>query len=172
MHRVKALLTGVMVSFLLAGCWSRETPVEQGNRAQILHRSLGADIADLDPHLVTGLPEFNVVTALFEGLVTEDPHDLHPVPGVAERWDISSDLLTYTFHLRADARWSNGDPVRARDFVNSFRRVLSPELGADYAASLTKKAGHRDRGSNPRGDANFQGPVALASYGVLYFRRL
>lgn len=136
MHRFKALLPGVILSILLAGCWSRETPVEQGNREQILHRSLGADIADLDPHLVTGLPEFNVVTALFEGLVTEDPRDLHPAPGVAVSWDISADLLTYTFHLRADARWSNGESVRAQDFVNAYRRVLSPELGADYAAML------------------------------------
>lgn len=136
MSRFKALLAGIGVILSLGGCWSRETLVESGNRSQILHRSLAADVADLDPHLVTGLPEFNVVTALFEGLVTEDPRDLHPVPGVAEHWEISPDLLTYTFHLRDQARWSNGEPVRAKDFINAFHRVLSPELGADYAAML------------------------------------
>ncbi len=118
------------------GCGRRETPVESGISAQILHRSLSADPAGLDPHLISGLPEINVVTALFEGLVAEDPVDLHPVPGVAERWDVSSDGLTYTFRLRADANWSNGEPVTAQDFINSFRRVLTPSLAADYATML------------------------------------
>jgi oligopeptide transport system substrate-binding protein len=77
-----------------------------------------------------------VLSALFEGLVAEDPRDLHPVPGVAESWDISPDGLEYTFHLRANARWSNGDPVTAPDFVASFRRLLTPSLGADNAALL------------------------------------
>ena len=84
-----APLKCVVVCFgllLLAGCWSRESPVKQGNRDQVLHRSLGADIAELDPHLITGLPELNVASALFEGLVTEDPRDLHLVAGVAQKW--------------------------------------------------------------------------------------
>jgi len=120
----------------LTGCWSRETPVALGNQEQVLHRGLGADVAELDPHIVTGLPELNVLSALFEGLVAEDPQDLHPVPGVAASWDISHDQLRYTFHLRSDALWSNGDPVTAEDFVNSFRRVLTASLGADYASML------------------------------------
>ncbi len=120
----------------LTGCWSRESPVARGNQEQVLHRGLGADVAELDPHIVTGLPELNVVSALFEGLVAEDPHDLHPVPGVAESWEISHDQLRYAFHLRTDARWSNGDSVTAQDFVNSIRRVLTPSLGADYASML------------------------------------
>lgn len=132
---LRLLATGLGL-LLLAGCWSRETPVEHGNRAQILHRGLGVDPAEVDPHLITGLPEFNVASALFEGLVAEDPQDLHPVPGVAERWEISADGLTYTFHLRTTARWSNGAPVTAGDFLASFRRVLTPALGADYASML------------------------------------
>jgi oligopeptide transport system substrate-binding protein len=130
------LLTSGIGLLSLTGCWSRESPVQSGNRAQILHRSLGADIADLDPHVVTGLPEFNVIATLFEGLVAEDPRDLSPVPGVSERWEVSPDGLTYVFHLRAGARWSNGEPVTAHDFIASFRRVLTPSLGADYAAML------------------------------------
>lgn len=130
------ILPAVLGLLAFAGCWSRESPVRAGNRAQVLHRGLGADVADLDPHLVTGLPEFNVVSALFEGLVAEDPADLHPIPGVAERWESSADGLTYTFHLRTNARWSNGEPVTARDFIASFRRVLSPSLAADYANML------------------------------------
>jgi oligopeptide transport system substrate-binding protein len=115
---------------VLAGCKPRGTPVERGIRDQILYRSLSADPTDLDPHLITILPGINVASALFEGLVAEDPVDLHPVPGVAESWEISADTLTYTFHLRAGARWTNGEPVTAQDFVASCRRALSPALGA------------------------------------------
>ncbi|HRI83104.1 MAG TPA: peptide ABC transporter substrate-binding protein, partial [Opitutaceae bacterium] len=118
------------------GCWSRETAVERGIREQVLHRGLGADIADLDPHVITGLSEINVVSTLFEGLVAENPADLSPVPGVAERWTVAADGLTYTFRLRPDARWSNGAPVTAHDFIASWRRVLTPALGADYASML------------------------------------
>ncbi len=96
----------------------------------------GAEPKSLDPHLVTGVAEHNILSALLEGLAAEDPRDLTPVPGVAERWDVSPDGCTYTFHLRADARWSNGDPVRAADFVFSFRRMLSPALAAEYAYML------------------------------------
>ncbi|HKB56268.1 MAG TPA: ABC transporter substrate-binding protein, partial [Lacunisphaera sp.] len=101
---------------LLVSCAKRETAVDQGTREQVLHRGLSADPSELDPHIITGLPEINIVSTLFEGLVGEDPVDLHPVPGVAESWDISPDGLTYTFHLRANARWSNGEPVTAQDF--------------------------------------------------------
>jgi len=123
------------VSFT-TGCPRRETPVERGIREQVFHRGLGADPSELDPHVISGLPDINVASALFEGLVAEDPEDLHPVPGVAERWDVSPDGLVYTFHLRANARWSNGEIVTAQDFANSFQRVLTPSLGADYATML------------------------------------
>jgi len=118
---------------LASSCARRETAVSRATRAGILLRGLSADPADLDPHVITGLPEINVVSTLFEGLVAEDPVDLHPVPGVAESWEISADQLTYTFHLRAGARWSNGEPVTARDFARSFRRILTRSLAADYA---------------------------------------
>jgi oligopeptide transport system substrate-binding protein len=93
-------------------------------------------VQDLDPQIVNGVGEFNVISALLEGLVSEDPRDLHPVPGVAERWDISADGRTYTFYLRHNARWSNGDSVMARDFIESYHRILSPGLGADVAYML------------------------------------
>ena len=104
--------------------------------AQVLSLGNGAEPKGLDPHLVTGVAEHNILAALLEGLAAEDPQDLTPVPGVAERWDISPDTCTYTFHLRADAKWSNGDPVRAADFVYSFHRMLSPALAAEYAYML------------------------------------
>jgi oligopeptide transport system substrate-binding protein len=118
---------------LLTACVRRESPVDRGNREQILHRGISHDLASLDPHLATQTSDYSVLSALLEGLVSEDPVDLHPVPGVAERWEISPDGLNYTFYLRADAKWSNGDPVTAHDFIASWQRILTPSLGADYA---------------------------------------
>ncbi len=121
---------------LLVSCHRPPSNVEKGNRDQILHKGNGQELQDLDPQLVNGVGEYNVISALLESLVSEDPHDLHPVPGVAERWDISPNGKTYTFHLRRNARWSNGDPVTARDFIESYHRILSPGLGADGAYML------------------------------------
>lgn len=136
MRPLARLLACTLGLLCLSGCLRRESAVTAGNRDQVLHRGVGYEVTELDPHLVTGIAEGNVLRALFEGLVTEDPVDLHPVPGVAERWEVSADGLTYTFFLRADARWSDGTPVSARDFVASFRRILTPSLAADYANML------------------------------------
>lgn len=119
----------------LVGC-SRGTSVAAGDQDQVLHRGIGPDLPDLDPHLVTETSYYTVLSALLEGLVAEDPVDLHPVPGVAERWEVSPDGLAYTFYLRRDARWSNGDPVTAQDFIGSWQRVLTPSLGAASASQL------------------------------------
>ncbi len=119
-----------------AGCLRRETQVQRADRDQVLLRGIGYEVADIDPQLGTGTAEQAVISGLFEGLVTEDPRDLHPVPGVAYRWDISPDGLTYTFFLRPDARWSNGRPVTAADFVQSWKRILSPSLAAGNASLL------------------------------------
>nr|ADD93900.1 hypothetical protein [uncultured marine bacterium MedDCM-OCT-S08-C1605] len=64
--------------------------------------------------------------------MTENPKTLEPEPGVAKSWVISEDRKTYTFTLREDAKWSNGDPVKASDFVYSYRRILNQELAAQY----------------------------------------
>jgi oligopeptide transport system substrate-binding protein len=135
---LRGMLACLLVCFVVisVSCKKRETDVTRGVREQVLHRGLSADPSGLDPHLITGLPEINVVTALFEGLVSEDPKDGHPVPGVAMKWDTSADGLTWTFHLRPNARWSDGSPVTAQDFVGSFQRVLTKALAADNAAML------------------------------------
>lgn len=143
---------------LLASCKKRDTDVSAGTRDQILYRGLAADLASLDPHLITGLPEINVASALFEGLVGEHPETGAPVPAVAERWDTSSDGLTWTFHLRANAKWSNGAPVTAHDFAASIKRVLTKSLGADNVAMLYVLA---------NAEAWYQGGVAdFAQVGV------
>jgi oligopeptide transport system substrate-binding protein len=130
------LLAVLAFVFTGAGCTPRETPVDRGIREQVLHRGIAHDMADLDPQLAVSISEMSVVSALFEGLVSEDPVDLHPVPGVAESWQVSSDGLVYTFRLRANATWSTGDAVTAADFVASWRRALTPTLGADNATLL------------------------------------
>jgi oligopeptide transport system substrate-binding protein len=132
----RVILASLVATLLLSGCFKRESAVQRGDRDQVLHRGIGPDPTDLDPHVATNLAEVDLVSALFEGLVVEDPVDLHPVPGVATRWDISPDQLTYTFHLRREARWSDGKPVTAQDFVASWRRVLTPSLGAENAGML------------------------------------
>ena len=126
----------VLLTLATTGCFNRETPVERGIRDQVLHRGIGVEPLDLDPQIATAANDYHTISALFEGLVGQDPRDLSPVPGVAERWDVSGDGLIYTFFLRADARWSNGEPVTAQDFVASYRRILTGSLGAENASQF------------------------------------
>ncbi len=106
----------------------------QRERADFAYVS-GAEPETLDPALLTGALEGRLADAIFEGLTTYHPRDLTPEPGMALRWETSPDGLTYTFHLRR-ARWSNGDPVTARDFVYTWRRALAPATAAKYAYML------------------------------------
>jgi oligopeptide transport system substrate-binding protein len=91
---------------------------------------------DLDSQSVTGMPEHKILMSLFEGLVTEDPKDLHPIPGLAESWEISADRCIYTFHLRAGLKWSNGEALTADDYVQSYKRMLTPSFASEYAYLL------------------------------------
>ncbi len=93
----------------------------------------GAEPETLDIHLMSGVPEHRIVMGLFEGLVVPNPEDALPAPGVAESWTISDDATTYTFTLRDDAVWSDGTPVTAHQFVDSWLRILNPETAAPYA---------------------------------------
>lgn len=94
-------------------------------------RHIKDEPASLDPIKAVGLPEIPVIRDLFEGLVNQDEHG-NPVPGVAERWQ-TSDNRTFTFILREDARWSNGDPVTAKDFVYSWRRLVTPANTSSFS---------------------------------------
>jgi len=119
-----------------AGCSRRETPAAEGVRTQTLLLGNLAEPADLDPQVVLAYTDMNISNALFEGLTWIDARTSQPAPGVAERWAVSPDGMTYTFHLRADARWSNGDPLTADDFVFSYRRELLPAFAAGYSYML------------------------------------
>lgn len=134
MSPVPRFIPIILIAVLLAaGCGKRETRVEWANRNQILLKGSGTEPKDLDPHVATGVTEHHIIMSLLEGLVAEDPVDLHPVPGAAESWDISPDGKVYTFHLRANAKWSNGDPVTARDFYETYKRILTPSLASEYS---------------------------------------
>ncbi len=124
------------VSLFLLACGSGESNVVQGNRDGILHFGNGTEPQGLDPHVVTGIPESHIIHALFEGLTVKNPYTLESEPGVAQSWDVSADGLTITFHLNPKARWSNGDPMTAEDYVWSWRRALSPAMGNQYAYML------------------------------------
>jgi len=127
---VPVLLAGLL---LFSGCSRSEPAVETATREGTLLLGNGGDPPNLDPQLAQGVPEDHIVMSLFEGLVNVDPADLHPEPGVARSWDVSADGLVYTFHLRSDAKWSNGDPVTAADFAGSFKRLLSPAFASENA---------------------------------------
>jgi oligopeptide transport system substrate-binding protein len=102
---------------------------------QVFRINNTAEPESLDPALVTGVPEHRIISNLFEGLTASDPKDLSPRPGMAASWTVSRDGLVYTFKLR-DARWTDGNPVTAHDFMYAWERVLNPKTGAKYAQQL------------------------------------
>jgi oligopeptide transport system substrate-binding protein len=92
------------------------------------------DVSTLDISTMSWMQDLRIGRSIYEGLVMTDPFrwDETKRPGVAESWDISPDRRNYTFHLRADAKWSNGDPVRASDFIYSWRRATIPDSAGDF----------------------------------------
>ena len=105
------------------------TPPERN----ILRYVTGDEPESLDPAISNGQPEARLYMALFDGLVEYDRKTLNPVPALAERWHINNDSSEFTFHLRTNGRWSNGDPIDANDFVYTFRRNLSKETASRNA---------------------------------------
>ena len=101
----------------------------------------GGEVSSLDPHTGSGVSESRIARALFEGLVTRDARRYQIAPAAAESWERARDGSSYTFLLRADLTWSNGDPLDAEDFVWSFRRLLAPATAAPFAHMLDCVAG-------------------------------
>ncbi len=132
----------VLILLALAVGWfhdvrtHRPTRVEAAAEDQILLLGNGAEVGSIDPHLATGQPEHLIFHAIFEGLVAGTPEDPDANgPGVATSWD-TTDFMTWIFHLRPEAKWSDGTPITAQDFVWSFERVLTPDLLAQYSSML------------------------------------
>jgi oligopeptide transport system substrate-binding protein len=119
----------VLLLLLVTGCGPHE------QRADLVIMN-GAEPESLDPAIVTGQPDGRVCGALFEGLTRFNPKNAKPIPGLAERWDISEDGKTYTFYLRPNLVWSTGEPITSEDVVYSWRRALDPLTASDYAGQL------------------------------------
>ena len=129
------LITGAVTAVCLiiasaTGCAKRNLPPSDTQSLRVSQRN---EPTDLDPATASLPDEFFVIRALSEGLLTPNPSGGDPLPAAADRFDVSADGLTYTFHLRTSATWSNGEPVTAADFVASYRRVLMPQTGAPKA---------------------------------------
>ncbi|MDR9828132.1 ABC transporter substrate-binding protein [Vibrio sp. FNV 38] len=136
----RALFLGAGLSLALAGCGDKPEekqaaqPTETKSAAPVVQelvRGNGTEVASLDPHKTEGVPESHVIRDLLEGLVNQDA-DGNTIPGVAESWQ-TTDNKTFTFNLRKDAKWSNGDPVTAEDFVYSFKRAVEPATASPYS---------------------------------------
>ncbi len=132
---ILALVGGGVILFHHART-HRPTRVEEATRAGILLLGNGTEPATLDPQLASGQPEHHIFHALFEGLIAPAPdHPDGDAPGAAASWTHEK-FTVWTFRLQHKGQWSDGTPLTADDFVSSYRRILSPKLGADYASML------------------------------------
>lgn len=128
----------LLLAVIAAGCvvsaksefFGKTNPPPQN----VLRYVSGSEPESLDPQIPTGQPEARICMALYSGLTEYDPKTTVPIPDLAERWEANKDSSEFTFHIRHGARFSNGDPITARDFVYTIRRGLSPELAARNAS--------------------------------------
>jgi oligopeptide transport system substrate-binding protein len=127
------------------GTSSGSTEEQGGGEAadQPITINWGTEPPSLDPGLASDTTSANILLNIMDPLVKLD-EDLNPVPSLAESWDVSEDGKTVTFHLRDDGKWTNGDPVTAKDFEYSWKRTISPELAADYAYQFYGIVGAQD----------------------------
>ncbi|MBJ9238296.1 MULTISPECIES: oligopeptide ABC transporter substrate-binding protein OppA [Citrobacter] len=133
----KSLVAAGILAALIAGNVATAAVVPAGVQLaekQTLVRNNGSEVQSLDPHKIEGVPESNINRDLFEGLLISDV-DGKPSPGVAEKWE-NKDFKVWTFHLRKDAKWSDGTPVTAQDFVYSWQRLANPNTASPYASYL------------------------------------
>lgn len=103
--------------------------------AKTISLNAGMEPTGLNTLTSTYAIEFSLFEHMYENLVTLDDDD-NTVPGAAESWDYDEDTLTYTFHLRKDGVWTNGDPVTAKDFEFAWSQALNPDVASDYAYFL------------------------------------
>ena len=127
----------LVIGFCVAGCGRREAPAEFVLVTPDEHKHL-------DPQKISWSVDLRIAQCMFEALLNVDPKDLSLEPGVADRWQVSDGGLIYTFHLRRDAMWSNGDALTAGDFIYAWRRALLPDMAADYTQLLFYIDGARD----------------------------
>ena len=146
----------LLIAALLAACDSTPEPAAGDIQPVTFHRGNGAEPDTLDPHRSEETSAAEILRDLFEGLITEAV-DSSLQPGAAERWTLDESGLVYTFHLRPNGRWSNGDPVVAEDFAAGLRRSIDPATGSSFAQILAPIAGS---------DAILRGEQPVATLGV------
>lgn len=129
-----SLALAVALQLLLGACSGGENNVERGNREGILYLGNGTEPQTIDLAVLSGAPEGNVASSLFEPLVMRNPYTEDFEPGVAEHWEISDDGMAITFYLNPRARWSNGEQVTAEDFRWSWERAINPGMGNSLAS--------------------------------------
>lgn len=151
MKKISVLIVSVLLACALVfvGCGKKQT----SKGAEFIIGN-GAEPQSLDPSKIEGVPEHRIYMSLFEGLVAYDAHTANAVPGVAESWTISPDGTVYTFKLR-NATWSDGVPITAQTFVDSWLRTLDPETASNYAymvGMVVKGADAYNTGTGSRED--------------------
>ncbi len=130
-RKILATMAALLLPLVVAGCGG-DTQAGQDAAVRPLRVLNASEVQTLDPAKISWSVDIRAADLLFDGLTQYDPKTLGPMPCIAERWDVTNGGRTYTFHLRRDARWTNGDPVTAHDFAWSWRRILEPETAADY----------------------------------------
>lgn len=141
--KIKFALLGMALSILLTGCGGgedgEETTRTTRSQARVPEKTLRINISiepeTLDPSLINGINEGWVMSGLMEGLIRLD-ENTEPQPATAERWEVNDDYSVWTFYIREDAVWHNGDPVTAHDFIYSIERTSSPATASNYAQNV------------------------------------
>ena len=128
----KLFLLFIMMILISCGGAGKESS-SSGNTKIIVNET--AEPKSIDPGLLTDQSGIAVNSLVSEGL-TRQGKDGTPEPGLAEKWDVSEDGLTWTFHLRENIKWSSGEPVTADDFKFAWLRVLEPATASEYAYML------------------------------------
>lgn len=141
MKYLKKLTIFTLVLALIAGCSSKpaEGGASAGTESDVKSKVVIAtdtDLASMDQNIATDGTSFVAQTLSFAGLIEVDDND-KPIPDMAERWEISEDGTVYTFYLSSDAKWSNGAPVTAHDFVYGWQRQIDEKTASEYAFILS-----------------------------------
>ncbi|MFD1707764.1 peptide ABC transporter substrate-binding protein [Siminovitchia sediminis] len=163
MKRKRLMLISFVTAFilLLTGCFSGETEStpdssdgekssEEGGK-KVLNLNNNEEPGSLHPGKAQGTHDSWILEHAFEGLTKKTPEG-EIVDGMARDWEVSEDGITWTFHLKEDVEWSNGDPVTAHDFEYAWKHVLNPETAAEYAYQLYYLKGGEEYNSSENKD--------------------
>lgn len=131
MRKLLLVILSLVIVVSLVSCGGGKSGGNAGDKGTVSF-NIEVEPTSLDPQVLTDEAGLNVAQFLYESLVRLNEKS-EIVPAGAERWDISEDGLKWTFYIRKDMKWSNGDPVTAKDYYNGVKRGLDPELAAEYA---------------------------------------